>query len=452
MEHLYTLFHFIVAIAILVTFHEFGHFWVARKCGVKVLRFSVGFGKIIYSYQKTPNSTEYALSSVPLGGYVKMLDEREGDVKKADLAFAFNRQSLITRTAIVAAGPLFNLILAVALYWVILVMGETGMRPIIGEVEKETLAYQAGFVKGEEIISVNEKITPTWTEAMGLLFSLAIANEQDIKISTTNRDGIVQFHTLNVPNELAMKPELLYPRLGLKPWTPTFKPIIGKVLENSAASKANLQSGDLIISADKHLISKWVQWVEYVQQRPEITIELLISRNDVHIPLSITPKSFENEDKIIGKIGAGVYIDDKLLETLQVHYSLPLGEAFAVAVEKTYYYAFSTLKMMGKMLIGQASVENLSGPISIAQYAGQSANMGLIHFLKFLAIVSISLGVLNLLPIPVLDGGHLMFYAIEAIKGEAVSEKIQLVFQQIGMFLLMSLMFFAIFLDVGRLF
>ena len=452
MELLYTLFHFIVAIAILVSFHEFGHFWVARKCGVKVLRFSIGFGKIIWSYQKTPDSTEYALSSVPLGGYVKMVDEREGNVKKEDLPFAFNRQSLSARVAIVAAGPIFNLILAVALYWVIAMMGETGMRPIIGEIEKETLAYQAGFIEGEEIISVNEKITPTWTEVMGVLFSLAIGSEQGIKIATKTSDGIEQFHILNVPEEVAMKPELLYQRLGLKPQKLKLKPVIGKVIEGSAASSAGLQQGDLIISADKIAINQWQQWVEYVQQRPEITIQLLISRNDVHLPLSITPKRFETDDKMIGRIGAGVYIDDKLLDSLRVHHSLPPAQALIAAIEKTYDYAFTSLKMMGKMLVGKASVENLSGPISIAQYAGQSAEMGFVHFLKFLAIVSVSLGVLNLLPVPVLDGGHLMFYAVEAIKGSPVSENIQIVFQQIGMFLLMSLMLFAVFLDIGRLF
>jgi regulator of sigma E protease len=453
MELLYTLFHFIVAIAILVTFHEFGHFWVARQCGVKVLRFSVGFGKIIWSYQKTADSTEYALAAIPLGGYVKMVDEREGKVNPSDLTFAFNRQSLIARTAIVAAGPIFNLILAIALYWVILIIGETGMRPIIGEVDKQTLAYQAGFEKGEEIISVNKKVTPTWTEAMNLLFSLAISGEQVINIATTNNDGgAIQFRTLNVPKEAIMEPELLYQRLGLKLFMPSFKPVIGQVLENSAASTAQLQRGDLIISADNQQMIEWRQWVDYVQQRPEIAINLLISRNDVHIPLTITPERIENKHKIIGRIGAGVELDNKVLASLQIHYSLPIGKALIVAIEKTYYYALNTVKMMGKMLLGKASVENLSGPISIAQYAGQSAQMGWVHFLKFLAIVSISLGVLNLLPIPVLDGGHLMFYAIEALRGEPISEKVQIIFQQIGIFLLMSLMLFAVFLDIERLF
>ncbi len=452
MELLYTLFHFIVAIAILVSFHEFGHFWVARQCGVKVLRFSVGFGKIIWSYQKTPDSTEYALSSIPLGGYVKMVDEREGEVKKEDLAFAFNRQPLISRVAIVAAGPIFNLILAVILYWVILIMGETGMRPIIGEVEQNTIAYNAGFVKGEEIISVNEKITPTWSEAMGVLFSTAMSGEEEINVVTKTTDGTEQSHRLKIPADEAIDPDVLYQRLGLKLQAIELKPIIGKVLENTAASDANLQPGDLIISADNIVITQWMQWVEYVQQRPNIAIKLRVSREDVHIPLTITPRAFEADDKIIGKIGAGVYINENLLDSLQVHYSLPVGAAFIGGLQKTYDNAFMTLKMMGKMLIGNGSVKNLSGPISIAQYAGQSAEMGLVHFLKFLAIVSVSLGILNLLPVPVLDGGHLMFYAIEAIKGSPVSENIQIIFQQIGIFLLISLMLVAIFVDVERLF
>ncbi|MDQ7090192.1 MAG: RIP metalloprotease RseP [Methylococcales bacterium] len=452
MDLLYTLFHFIVAIGLLVAIHEFGHFWIARRCGVKVVRFSIGFGKIIWAYQKTADSTEYALSAIPLGGYVKMIDEREGDVKKEDLPFAFNRQPLAKRAAIVAAGPIFNLLLAIVLYWVIFVMGETGMRPIIGEVAPKTLAYQAGFAEGEEIISVNDKLTPTWNEAIGALFALAIGSEQGIKVVTKSRDGLEGTHFLDVPNEAAMEPELLYDRVGLKPFTPKLKPIIGRVLDDSAAKEAGLKPGDLILSADTIKIEQWMQWVHYVQQRPEIVIQLLISREGLHLPLTITPKRVETKDKILGRIGAGVHIDDALLDSFRVHYSLPVGEAFIAAVQQTYYYAFTSLKMMGKMLTGKASVDNLSGPISIAQYAGQSAEMGLIHFLKFLAIVSVSLGVLNLLPIPVLDGGHLMFYLIEGIKGSPVSENIQILFQQVGLFLLMSLMLFAVFLDVGRLF
>ncbi|MGZ8190295.1 MAG: RIP metalloprotease RseP [Methylococcaceae bacterium] len=452
MDFLHTLFYFAVAIGVLVSFHEFGHFWVARKSGVKVLRFSVGFGKVLWSYQKNPEATEYVLSAIPLGGYVKMVDEREGEVKKEDLPFAFNRQSLLARTAIVAAGPVFNLVLAVALFWGVLVIGETGIKPILGAVEQGTLAAAAGFVEGDEIVSVNDNNTPTWTEAMSKLIASALDGEQEIKIKVRNFDAEEYLRIIRISENDTHDPEVLFKRLGLKPWSPKLKPIIGKVLPDSAALAAGLQQGDLIISADGININDWMQWVDTVKTHPGIAINLLIERDGVRIPLIITPKSVQAEQKTEGKIGASVYVPEDLLKSITVEYSLSPLAAIPVAVETTYHYSVSTLRMMGKMLIGKASVENLSGPISIAQFAGQSAGMGLVHFIKFMALVSVSLGVLNLLPIPVLDGGHLLFFAIEGIKGSPVPEKIQLFFQQIGIALLVSLMALAMVLDVQRLF
>ncbi len=451
METLFTIFYFVVAIGILVSIHEFGHFWVARKSGVKVIRFSVGFGKVIWSYQKTPDSTEYVLSAIPLGGYVKMVDEREGEVKKEDLPYAFNRQSLIARSAIVAAGPVFNLLLAIILFWGAFVIGETGMRPIVGSIEAGTLAAEAGFAEGEEIVSINDENVPTWSEAMNLLFSLAMQGEQEIKVAVKNIDEIEQPHFLEISEKDVQEPELLYQRVGLKPWSPSLKPVIGKVIDNGAAKLAGLQKGDKIITANGELIKDWMQWVEFVRNRPEVTIQLIVEREDVQLPITIVPERIKIEEKDVGRIGAGVDVPEELLDSLRVEYSLTPLDALIRAIEKTWFYSSSTLQMMGKMLIGKASPKNLSGPISIAQYAGQSAEMGLVHFLKFLALVSVSLGVLNLLPIPILDGGHLMFLAIEAIKGSPVSEKIQIVFQQLGMLMLMSLMLFAIYLDIGRL-
>ncbi|MCK4494533.1 MAG: RIP metalloprotease RseP [Methylococcales bacterium] len=452
MELLYTLFHFIVAIAILVSFHEFGHFWVARRCGVKVLRFSVGFGKVVFSYQKTPDSTEYVLSAIPLGGYVKMVDEREGSVKKEDLPFAFNRKPLAARFAIVAAGPLFNLILAIALYWMVAVIGESGLSPIIGELKPDTLAHQTGFSQGEKIISVNDKKTPTWTKAMTAIFSNAISGEQSINIITHTNTGVEHTRHLIIPEEATMEPSLLYKRLGFVLDTPKFTPIIGTILDDSPASTSGLQEGDLIRQADTVVIKDWMQWVDYVQQRPKKPIKLLIERDGVQLSILITPRAIETHDKIIGQMGAKLFLSERDRDAIYVHYSLPIGEGLVEAAHETYSHASMSLKMMGKMLVGKASTDNLSGPISIAQYAGQSAEMGYIHFLKFLAIVSVSLGVLNLLPIPVLDGGHLLFYVVEAIKGSPVSEKIQIVFQQIGIFLLLLLMLFSVFLDLERFF
>lgn len=452
METLHTLFYFIVAVGILVAFHEFGHFWVARKVGVKVLRFSIGFGKVLWSKQKNNQSTEYVLSAIPLGGYVKMVDEREGPVTSEDLPFSFNRQPLWARTAIVAAGPVFNLILAVALFWSVLVIGESGIKPILGKVEQGTLAAAAGFIEGDEIISVNDKPTPTWTQTLTTLIGAALEGEQEINVAVKNHDDLQAVKVLKFSEQDAENPEVLYQRLGFKAWAPQLKPTIGQVLPDSAAQSAGLKQGDLIVSADNVVIQDWQQWVDYVKAHPNMPINLLIERDGVRLPLSITPKAVQVEQKTEGKIGASVQVPEDLIKSITVEYALSPLEALPVAFETTYDYALTTLKMMGKMLVGRASVENLSGPISIAQYAGQSANMGLVPFLKFMALVSVSLGVLNLLPVPVLDGGHLLFFAIEGIKGSPVSEKIQLFFQQIGIALLVSLMVLAMFLDVQRLF
>ncbi|NOU21518.1 MAG: RIP metalloprotease RseP [Methyloglobulus sp.] len=435
-----------------MSFHEFGHFWVARKTGVKVLRFSVGFGKVLWSHQKNPDATEYVLSAIPLGGYVKMVDEREGTVKPEDLPKAFNRQSLWVRTAIVAAGPIFNLMLAIALFWGVLVLGETGLRPVLGEVKQGTLAAAAGFVEGEEIISVNDTATKTWTQAMGDLITAAMDGELSIKVKVKNLADEQTDRTLTLNENDIKDSEKLYDRLGFKPWSPKLKPIIDKVLPDSAALAAGLKKDDLIISADGIPITDWMQWVDYVKKRPDIAISLVIDRQGLRLTLPITPKSVQSGQEAEGKIGASVDMPEGLMKSMTVEYSLPSLEAIPVAFKTTYDYSLITLRMMGKMLIGKASVKNLSGPISIAQIAGESASMGLVYFIKFLALVSVSLGVLNLLPVPVLDGGHLMFFGIEAIKGTPVSEKVQIFFQQIGMALLLLLMVTAMVVDVQRLF
>jgi regulator of sigma E protease len=451
MDLLHTLFYFIVAIGILVAFHEFGHFWVARKVGVKVLRFSIGFGKVFWSYQKNPADTEYVLSAIPLGGYVKMVDEREGEVAPEDLPYSFNRQPVWARIAIVAAGPLFNLILAVVLFWGVLVIGETGIKPILGAVEQGTLAAQAGFQEGDEITAVNGKLTPTWIDAMENIVSSALEGEQTITVNVTH-DSEQATRTLTLDEQDKIDAAVFYKRLGFKPWSPSLKPIIGRVLPDSSALAADLRKGDLIISADNTAITDWQQWVEIIKAHPDIAIHLMIERDGVRMPISITPKAEKVGDKTEGKIGAGVLVPEELIKSITVERALSPIDAIPAAFKTTYFYCTSTLKMMGRMLIGKASVENLSGPISIAQYAGQSADMGFVAFIKFLGLVSVSLGVLNLLPIPVLDGGHLLFFALEAILRKPVPEKVQLFFQQVGLTLLMLLMAIAMFVDVQRLF
>jgi len=287
---------------------------------------------------------------------------------------------------------------------------------------------------------------------MGMLFSSAMQGEQEVSVLVKNDDGIEQLHFIRFSEDDSQSPKKLVKRLGLKPWTPKLEAILGKIVDNSPAKTAGLQAGDLIISADGEQIADWMQWVEYVRSRPSVSIQIIIERKGVHIPLTITPETIETEEKDYGRIGAAVEVPEALIKSMRVEYSLSPVDALGAAIERTWFYSTSTLKMMGNMVIGKASVENLSGPISIAQYAGQSAEMGLVSFLKFLALISVSLGVLNLLPIPVLDGGHLMFFLIEAIKGSPVTEQIQIAFQNMGLVMLMSLMIFAVFLDIERLF
>ncbi|KJV07845.1 RIP metalloprotease RseP [Methylocucumis oryzae] len=452
METLHTLFYFIIAVGLLIAIHEFGHFWVARKTGVKVLRFSIGFGKIVWSYQKSPETTEYALSVFPLGGYVKMVDEREGNVAADDLPYAFNRQALWVRSAIVVAGPLFNLALAVMLFWLVLVLGETGFKPILGTIEPNTIAASANFKEGDEILTVNGKTTPTWTEAMNAVITSALDGQTELTIKVKTLDEREELRVVNLTGADSQSPEALYKRLGFNPWAPKLKPIIGELLPEGAAMVAGLKKGDLVLTVDDVAINDWMQWVETVKKAPGKSLNVKIERDGVLMSLTVIPKPTQVGDTTEGKIGAMVLVPENLLNSVRAEYSLPMLEAIPVAFETTYYYSVTTVKMIGKMLVGRASVENLSGPISIAQLAGQTASLGFVPFIKFLGLVSVSLGVLNLLPIPMLDGGHLMFYAIEGIKGKPVSEKVQLAFQHAGLAVLLTLMALAMVLDIQRLF
>jgi len=445
MNIIHTVFYFVISIGVLVAVHEFGHFWVARRVGVKVLRFSIGFGHVLWRYQKNPNTTEYVLSLIPLGGYVKMVDEREGDVTPEDLPMAFNRKPLLARTAVVAAGPMFNLVLAVALFWSVLVIGEIGIKPILGAAAAQSLAQEAGFSEGDEIIAVNDEITPTWNQAMSSIMSTALEGESNISVKVKSSDMIESVKILHVDSSQTQNPDALYAKLGMKLFSPALQPLIGNVLDNGAAKTAGFKSNDLILRANDIAVTQWQQWVDIVKASPNQALQILIERDGVQSTLSLTPNSE-------GKIGASVKVPESLIKSFQVHYALSPFDAIPAAFSTTYHYSTSTIKMMGQMFAGRASLDNLSGPISIAQYAGQSAEMGLVHFLKFMGLISVSLGVLNLLPIPVLDGGHLFFFAIEGLKGSPVSERIQLFFQRIGIVFLGLLMATAMFMDVGRLF
>ncbi|NBS16458.1 MAG: RIP metalloprotease RseP [Gammaproteobacteria bacterium] len=450
-ELLHTLFFFLIALIVLIAVHEFGHYWVARRLGVRVLRFSLGFGTVIWRHQKTPMDTEFTLSALPLGGYVRMVDEREAPVAEADLPYAFNRKPLSVRSAVVLAGPLFNFLLAILIYWVTLMWGETGTRPVVGEVVQGTIAGFAGFQEDDEILEVDDTPTPTWVLAVGGIME-RLLDEEPIPVKVKTAAGEVRDLSVVKPQDVGNQPEAVYQRLGLKPKEPSLEPVIERIVAGSAAEQAGLKAGDRILKADDQIIKTWKAWVDYVRVRPGQVIEAVIERNDVAVDLQLTPAAVDSAEGTIGQIGAAVKVPEDLKKSMEVDYRLGPWSALVAAIKRTGTYSFATLKMAGRMLIGKAAVENLSGPISIAQYAGQSASLGMIQFLKFLALVSISLGVLNLLPIPVLDGGHLLFYGAEAIMGRPLHEKTQIRFQQMGMAILLLLMVLGFYLDIGRLF
>ena len=378
-----------------------------------------------------------------------MLDEREGEVAESDLPHAFNRQRLSVRSAIVFAGPFANLVLAVLLFWTVFMLGETGVRPLLGPVPQGTLAGQAGFHEGEEIVSVGGVATPTWGLAIGEVIEQGLG-EESLAVEVKSDGGALVQRVLTMPREIAENPELLRERLGFQPYQPSLPPLVERVEPGSAALAAGLAAGDLLSEADGKPVLDWQQWVDYVRARPGQAIELRVRRAGAELALRITPAAVDTAKGKVGKIGAAVRVPQDLLDSAQVVYRLKPAPAFAAAVVKTWDYSTITLKMIGRMLVGSASVDNLSGPISIAQYAGQSASMGLVQFLKFLALVSISLGVLNLLPIPVLDGGHLAFYLLEATMGKPIPERVQVLFQNVGIVMLVSLMFFSFYLDIVR--
>jgi len=445
----HTLVFFVLALSILIAFHEFGHFWVARKLGVRVLRFSVGFGKPLLRYQKTPTSTEFVVAAIPLGGYVQMHGEKaEGSEPSAD---AFFSQSVWVRMAIVLAGPIFNLMLAIVIYWMIFVTGETGIRPILSQPPEQTLAAKAGFREQDEIVSIDGHATPTWSASMTQLFTEMLDHE-DIIVQVRRDDGSVAQRDLHIPRAISNDPSMMQEALGLRPWSPPIPPVLKDVQEGMPAAQAGLQVDDLILTADGVEITDWQQWVEYVRQRPGVEIQLVVDRNGIEIPITITPARLETDNGAIGRIGVSVQFPESVYQDMRVEYQLGFVEAIKASIARTVDISVVSLKMMGRILVRDAPVENLSGPISIAQYAGKSASMGSVEFLKFLAIVSISLGVLNLLPIPMLDGGHFAFYVIEAIKGNPVSEQVQLLAQQVGIALLVSLMCLTFYLDIERLF
>jgi regulator of sigma E protease len=451
MDMLYTIFITLATLAILVAVHEYGHFWVARKCGVKVLRFSIGFGKSLGSWTDS-QGTEYSVAAIPLGGYVKMLDEREGEVPPEQLEQAFNRKPVLQRIAVVAAGPLANLILAVAAYWFLFMAGESGYIPVIGEVEAGSIADVAGLEAGQEIVSVDGVETPTWQAfSFALLDRIGDTGTIAFSVKYPGSDMVYESEAA-IDRWLADDEEPdLFRGLGVIPFMPEVPPMIEEIVPGGPAERSGLASGDLILGADGVAMVKWMDWVEYVRARPGQAIALEYERDGSVLYTEITPERVSGDSgEVFGRVGVSVARPQVPEDMIRKFERGPL-EAAGAAVVRTWNLMGFTLNSIKKMLMGLISPKNLSGPITIAKVASASAKSGLESYIGFLALLSVSLGVLNLLPIPVLDGGHLLFYTVELLAGRPVPEKIQSLGYQVGLFLVLGMMMLALYNDVTRL-
>ena len=442
-----TLLAFIFAILILVSLHEFGHYIVARLCGVKVVRFSVGFGKPFFS--KKRGDTEWCLAPIPLGGYVKMVDTREGEVTQADLPYAFDKQHPAKRIAIVAAGPLTNLALAVLLYGLSFSFGVTEIRPYVGTVEPDTIAARAGFQSGDRIQSVNSIPVEDWGSAQTEIALNLEAGKVAVAVQTVS--GAQTVRTIDAAGtEEAGKIAKNQGYIGLMPFK--ISTVIGGVEKGSPADKAGLKTGDKLTAADGKPITSWQEWANLTRQSPGRKIALTYERDGQARTADIRPDTVERSDKtLIGRVGLLPQSDKAWDRQIRRNYRPSVVRAFGMGWEKTVSYSWTTVKFFGKLISGNASASHISGPLTIADIAGQSAELGLQSYLEFLALVSISLGVLNLLPVPVLDGGHLVFYTAEWIRGKPLGERIQNIGLRFGLALMMLMMAIAFFNDITRL-
>ena len=453
MDFLYSAVAFIVTLGILVTVHEYGHFWVARRLGVKVLRFSVGFGRALWSRRLGRDGTEYVVAMVPLGGYVKMLDESEGNVAEHELHRAFNRQSLATRVAVVVAGPAFNFLFAILAYWCMYMVGVDGLRPLVADVVPASVADRAGLRAGDEIEAVDGAEVVSWQSAVQSIVAASLDRGR-VEIRVVDADGVprervVDFDGVGVDDLTRGR---IFERLGMTPARPALPAVIGGVQSGQPAERDGLRAGDRVVLAAGAPVEGWADWVRIVREHPGEAIAIVVERGASRVDLILTPDVRETDDGArYGRIGASVRAPGEALERFYVTERYDPLSAFIKGIRKTGEMSALTVRMIWKMLLLEVSLENLSGPIGIAEYAGTSAQFGLARFVEFLGIISVSLGILNLLPIPLLDGGHLFYYAVEFVRGRPVSNEAMYLGQRIGIAFLVGLMGLAVYNDLARL-
>lgn len=443
---------FAVVLGVLIVVHELGHYLAARWCNVKVLRFSVGFGRILWKKEFGKDRTEWALSAFPLGGYVKMLDEREGEVAAAEAGRAFNRQGVGKRSIIVAAGPLANFALAIALYWAVFMVGSQELLPIFGTPPEGTPAAMAAVQNGEQVRRVDGQSVATWNELRWVLMQKAVEQES-VELEMIDARGEISIRRLYLAaaGEQGWEGDALE-RLGVRFYRPDMPPVIGKLVAGGPGAKAGLQVGDLVLAVDGEPVATWMAFVAKVREAAGRSLRLEVDRGGVNATVDVFSEAISESGRKVGKIGVAVAETEASKRDVRTFVRYGFVEAGRRALVETWDKSVFSLVMMGKMLTGEVSWKNLSGPVTIADYAGQSARLGLDYYLKFMALVSISLGVLNLLPIPVLDGGHLLYHMIEVVRRRPLSERAMEIGQQVGMSILFALMAFAFFNDLTRLF
>jgi len=451
MSLLNTIVAFIVALGVLIVVHEYGHYLVARLCRVKVLRFSVGFGRPLVTWRLGADRTEWVIAAVPFGGYVKMLDEREGPVEPAEAARAFNRQSVWRRFAIVIAGPLFNFAFAVLVYAGLFMYGLPEARPILAAPPPGTLAAASGVRAGDTVRAIDGEAIATWQELRWRMLQAALQRET-VQLETINERGHINTATLDLRSFPSADVEAdALERVGLRLYRPPLPAVLGQVVAGGAAQREGLEAGDRILRAAGTPVEDWEAFVNAIRAHPGVALKLSVERGGQTRDIEVVPDGVSAGGQRFGRIGAGPRQPEGYADKLIVRVQHGPLQALARAVAKTWDISVFSLKMLGKMLIGEVSWRHLSGPVTIADFAGQSASLGWVPYITFLALISISLGVLNLLPIPLLDGGHLMYYAIEIIKGRPVSERFMELGQRVGLALLLVMMAFAFYNDLNRL-
>ena len=438
---------FMVAISVLVAVHEFGHYIVGRACGMKVLRFSIGFGKPVWMRVAGQDRTEYCLSAIPLGGYVKFLDEREGPIEAEDQGRAFNHKPIASRIAVLLAGPFFNFLFAFLAYWVLFINGVPTMKPAVGEVSEGTDAAAAGLEFGDRILKVGDRLATDWETALVSMLD-EMLDDGRVQLELEGEDGWLRETTIDVGDDASRltEPGMLFDGLGFQPWQPPA--IVGNVAEDGAAYAGGIQAGDRITAIDGESIVTFRDLQRIVVARPDKTVTIELTRGSDELSRQVTIGSREQDGEVTGLLGVGSSTASADYWYVRQYAPFP---AIGQAIERSWTSIGFTVRMLARMVTGQVSIKNISGPINIAQYAGNSAAAGINAFLNFLALVSISLGVLNLLPIPILDGGQIVYQSIEAVKGSPLSDKAQVFGQKVGILALLLLMSFAFYNDIARI-